>query len=808
MKKLLLGSVAVLALSAAGAANAADLPVKAPPPPAPIYDWTGFYMGLNAGAAWASYDPLTSTTPDGIISGATGRVNAAGANQSIRSLGFIGGSQAGYNWQWGHLVTGIEADFDYLHVNGATVSPSVRLGPTSQVVIGSYGDANWLATVRPRIGWAANNWLFYATGGLAVTDINDDFTLTAGIPAGANIMLQAGRINNDIEAGYAVGGGIETGITDRLSLRVEYLHVDFGRLNAPTSTDSHPAQIVTQSADFRSDMARVGFNYRLGEVGSPTLAYAGSPSADFDPPWIASAFTKSNWEFDVGSRIWLSSGTIGAPQPLIDGTRLASRLTYDGLNALSGETYARVDHVSGLFVKGFLGAGGILDGSLYDEDFPTGAGALRAYSNTLSSASGNLGYADIDLGYAVLRAPGAKFGPFIGYNYYTQHANAYGCVQLAAGGACRPIGQPNYPGVTEDDQFNSLRVGLSAEYMLSDRLKFTGDAAYVPWTSFDGLDQHNARRLLLPAVASAGDGVMLEATLGYDLTDHWNIGVGGRYWAWNTQTGTDTFNYVGVSTPPGVSGARFTTERYGVFVQTAYHWGDPTPPGAAGSATIVKAPVAAATPMNWTGIYVGGQLGGGASDDRWSDPFGTTKTPSGGTNIPGFGDKIHSTGPLAGGEFNANWQTGQWVLGVQADANWADIRGENTCFSGIGGIDCQRIVDAVSTVAGRVGYAWNRSLLYAKAGGAWAETTYSLNGNTNILHLGTGSTNATSSGWVAGAGIEYAITNKWTTMFEYNHIGLDSVTVPFPTVALVKAQNIGVSQSFDVVKLGLNYKLF
>jgi opacity protein-like surface antigen len=622
-------------------------------------------------------------------------------------------------------------------------------------------------------------------------------------------MLQAGRLNNVVEAGYAVGGGIETGLTDRLSVKAEYLHVDFDRLNAPTTTNDHPTQIVVQSAALRFDVVRVGFNYRLGEVSSPPLAYAASPNAISTPLWIAPAFAMSNWEFDAGSRTWLSTGTIGAPQPLIDtghaiglnGNRLASRLIYGDLDALSGETYARVDHASGWFVKGFLGAGGIFDGKLNDEDFPTGpTGGPLAYRNGLSSASGSLGYADIDLGYAVLRAPGAKVGPFVGYNYYTQHVNSY-C-------PCSPPGQVNYPVVTNDDYFNSVRVGLSVEYMLTDRLKFTGDAAYVPWTSFNGLDSHNTRRLLIPETASAGDGVMLEASLGYDITDRWNVGVGGRYWAWNTQTGTTSFDYIGVSTPPGVSNARYTTERYGVFVQTGYHWGDTTPARASGAPMPVKAPVAASAPMNWTGIYVGGHLGGGASDDHWSDPFGATITPSGGTNIPGLGDTVHGTGPLAGGQVGANWQTGAWVFGVQADASWADIRGENTCFSGLGGINCQRIVDAVSTVAGRVGFAWNRSLVYAKAGGAWAETAYNLNGNTNILVLGTGSTNASAFGWVVGVGLEYAITNNWTTMFEYNHIGLDSVTVPFPTVAIVNAQSIGVRQSLDIAKFGLNYKLF
>ena len=100
------------------------------------------------------------------------------------------------------------------------------------------------------------------------------------------------------------------------------------------------------------------------------------------------------------------------------------------------------------------------------------------------------------------------------------------------------------------------------------------------------------------------------------------------------------------------------------------------------------------------------------------------------------------------------------------------------------------------------------SLLYAKGGAAWAETAYNLDGNTNgSLKLGTGSTNVTASGWVAAGGVEYALTNHWTTSFEYDHIGLDSVTVAFPTVRVINANTIVIRQSIDVIKLGLNYKI-
>ncbi len=343
--------------------------------------------------------------------------------------------------------------------------------------------------------------------------------------------------------------------------------------------------------------------------------------------------------------------------------------------------------------------------------------------------------------------------------------------------------------------------------MFTNNLKFTADVAYLPYVNFNGQDDHNARQLLNLQASSRGDGVMLDGILGYNVTSSWNVGVGARYWAYNMRTGTTTFDFLGTPPPFRVQASRFNSERYGVFLQTSYKWGDP-PPAVTASAMPLKAPAATIAPMNWTGFYVGGHLGGGAGDNRWSDPFGSTVGLGGFTNVAGFGDTTHGTGPLGGAQIGANWQTGNWVLGIQGDISAADLRGENTCFSGLGGLNCQHIINAIGTVAGRFGFAWDRSLIYAKAGGAWTNTIYNLLGNDTpgTLALGSGSTGMTSGGWVAGVGLEYALTDNWTTVAEYNHIGIGSTTVPFPTVAVINTQNISVKQSIDLFKLGVNYK--
>jgi opacity protein-like surface antigen len=134
------------------------------------------------------------------------------------------------------------------------------------------------------------------------------------------------------------------------------------------------------------------------------------------------------------------------------------------------------------------------------------------------------------------------------------------------------------------------------------------------------------------------------------------------------------------------------------------------------------------------------------------------------------------------------------------------MRGENTCFSGLGGSNCQHAISALGAITGRVGFAWDRSLAYAKGGGAWTDTSYSLSGNTGALTLGTGGTTLDRWGWTAGGGIEYALTNHWTALAEYDHVGVPSATVPFPSVAVINTHPISVKQSVNLFKLGVNYK--
>jgi opacity protein-like surface antigen len=270
----------------------------------------------------------------------------------------------------------------------------------------------------------------------------------------------------------------------------------------------------------------------------------------------------------------------------------------------------------------------------------------------------------------------------------------------------------------------------------------------------------------------------------------------------NTRTFNPTYLTIG---PAGIAPARFDNERYGVFVQAAYHSGETT--SAAQSTDVpTKSRVSAPVLMDWTGFHIGGHMGGGWSDDRWSDPFNSTVIAKG-IDIAGFGDYTHATGPLASAQVGVDRQTGSWILGVEAEATAAHMRGENTCFTGLGGVDCQHVVNSISTMTGRVGCAWERSLANVKGGAALTNTTYNLFANTLAASLGTCSTSLDTWGWTLGGGIEYALTNHWTTFVEYDHIALlPAASVPFPTVAVINTQAISVRQMVDLFKIGMNYK--
>lgn len=233
MKKLVLAAAGLLALSI-GSASAADLGsrmvTKAPAPVPVVYNWTGFYLGVNGGYGWARSEHVD------VFGVTSGTFNQRG--------GLIGGT-IGYNWQLGSTVLGLEGDLDWARINGSTACGALN---------SCFTDMRAFGTVRGRLGYAFGNWMPYITGGLAVADLNVGQTL-AGVAS-----------HEDWRAGWTIGGGLEVLFAPGWSAKAEYLYADFGR-----NAISYGAPFAVNVSERNVNIVRGGINYHFN-WGGPVVA--------------------------------------------------------------------------------------------------------------------------------------------------------------------------------------------------------------------------------------------------------------------------------------------------------------------------------------------------------------------------------------------------------------------------------------------------------------------------------------------------------------------------------------------------------
>ena len=253
-KNIILGTVAALVFGPT-AAFAADLPVKAAPPPVAIYDWTGFYIGAAGGGSLGTSDHVDR---------ATGISNASGYNVK----GGLAGGTLGYNWQVSSFVFGLEGDVSWvgeygsnadLGPNGlafaaATGAPAANGVPQPQFA--SFTRETWMATARARFGYAVNNLLFYGTAGYAGAGTE------AGVKDANTGALLASATST--RSGWTAGGGLEWGFAPNWSAKFEMLYMKFNSATFNTVQAEGPRTVPLDDT-----VARVGINYRFG---GPTVA--------------------------------------------------------------------------------------------------------------------------------------------------------------------------------------------------------------------------------------------------------------------------------------------------------------------------------------------------------------------------------------------------------------------------------------------------------------------------------------------------------------------------------------------------------
>ena len=239
------------------------MPMKAAVAPAPAYQWSGCYVGINGGGGAGSSN-FTTTVGAGsyLLVGAggsdPGEVTSDGTG-SHNNSNVVGGGQAGCNWQSGTVVFGLEGDFDYFRSTSAFYNNTNTL-PTSgnAFVIGQSITSDYLATVRPRIGVAADRNFAYITGGAAFTDAK--YTESYADGGGGIGVATASKFLT----GWTAGAGWEYAWTDHWTVKFEYLYSAFpttgvtGVITGPGGTNP-----LHGSADLVIQLARAGLNFKF-----------------------------------------------------------------------------------------------------------------------------------------------------------------------------------------------------------------------------------------------------------------------------------------------------------------------------------------------------------------------------------------------------------------------------------------------------------------------------------------------------------------------------------------------------------------
>ena len=241
-------------------ADAADLPVKAPG--APAYQWTGCYGGFNVGAG-ASGSDFGSTVDPGthLVGDDPGLVSGDGSG-SANVVAFLGGGQAGCNFQTGTVVVGLEGDFDYFHSKPQFSNDTNTLSDgTTPFTVTQSLTTEYLATVRPRLGIAADRNLAYITGGAAFTRASYSESYVDGAaPAGAGLATISKSL-----VGWAAGAGWEYALAEHWTFRAEYLFARFATSNGLGAiTDAGGgANALHGSADLTIQLLRAGLNFKF-----------------------------------------------------------------------------------------------------------------------------------------------------------------------------------------------------------------------------------------------------------------------------------------------------------------------------------------------------------------------------------------------------------------------------------------------------------------------------------------------------------------------------------------------------------------
>lgn len=541
-------------------------------------------------------------------------------------------------------------------------------------------------------------------------------------------------------------------------------------------------------------------------------------------------------EVEVGSRYWLSNGSyVGNLYDGVTPGQMNSRLTYNNMTGHSAEVFYRVEHETGVFLKGFFGGGTLASGKMNDEDFPP---FEKSYSNTISVQSGgSLKYLTVDFGYDFLRGNSTnglpfRIGAFVGYNNLHERMNTFGITQV--GSELLPNTTNNFDGLDENTSWNSLRLGLGGEVTLLPGIRASLEGAWLRnW--YYGTDYHNFRANIrgTPETGS-GQGAQVEGIMSFDVTPQFSLGIGGRYWVMNAaalahwEQIPSALTSLSLSSPLGVY-----SQRYGGFLQAAYRFGGPNNKdrGNLLSANFGKAEDVT---HEWSGAYVGVNVGYG---------FGN----SGVTNFSpltnnSLNDQLNLYTPLTtrsdlagfagGGQAGYNLKlSAPIVVGAETDISYANIGGsvgtpsiipkfipkdgdEEAKWANVpADASSKSLITWFGTLRGRVGYLLRDDfLIYGTAGLAYGGISASgaiSNYQNYPGSIAIGQYNQVPIGWTAGAGIEYAVAKNLSLKAEWLYLGFGNQNYALNTITPDRPNGyiVTINNDTQIIRTGVNYRL-
>jgi outer membrane immunogenic protein len=253
--KTTLAAAAAILIATTAAGSAADMAVKAPyAASAPIWNWTGFYIGGHVGAGWGT----TETTLDSIAAPGVPLTPAGLALTQNSRSGFLGGGQIGYNFQSGWAVFGVQADIAGMDVKGTT--PCL-------VTFSCTAKSDWLATVSGRFGGVvADKTLVYVKGGAAWLNTTHSFSVPTGAVFGGIGLGGFGGVSAESTAlGWLLGFGAEYAFTQNWSAFIEYDYMDFDKKNVAFNLTVPGAGTVVANTSIQNKLsiAKIGLNYKF-----------------------------------------------------------------------------------------------------------------------------------------------------------------------------------------------------------------------------------------------------------------------------------------------------------------------------------------------------------------------------------------------------------------------------------------------------------------------------------------------------------------------------------------------------------------